>query len=117
MLKPGEKIFIRSAGLVLLHPFLPQLFRNCGLLEEQHFKDTDARTTAIYLLNFLATGETEMPEYELLLPKLLCGMSWEDRLEPVEPPDEILQAAGEELLVEVIKHWTAPAQYFTNWFA
>jgi hypothetical protein len=107
MPEPGEKIFISSAGLVLLHPFLPQLFRICGLLDEQYFKDADAQTTAIYLLNYLATGESRSPEHELLLPKLLCGMSWEDRLEPVEPPDEILQAAGEELLVEVIKHWTA----------
>jgi hypothetical protein len=107
IVKPGEKVFITSAGLVLLHPFLPQLFRNCGLLKEQHFKDANAQTTAIYLLNYLATRETETPEHKLLLPKILCGLLWEEPLEPVEPPDEILQAAGEELLVEVIKHWTA----------
>ena len=103
----SEDIFITSAGLVLLHPFLPQMFRHFGLLEEKQFADSYAQTRAVYLLNYLVTGETRSPEYNLLLPKLLVGMAWEERLEPVEPINESEKADCEEMLVEVIRHWTA----------
>ena len=62
-----------QAGLVLLHPFLRIYFDAVGLLEGESFRDESAQQTAIYLLYYLATKQTDAPEYELVLPKLLCG--------------------------------------------
>jgi hypothetical protein len=62
---------------------------------------------AVNVLNYLTTRETEAPEYRLMLPKLLCGMSWKERLDAIEPLDEIVKAGCEELLEGVVRHWTA----------
>ena len=102
-----EKLFVNEAGVVLLHPFLPQLFRNCGWLAKSNVPDRYARTMGVYAIYYLATGKTIVPEYELLLPKLLMGIPWEHPLEPVEELSEDNKAACNELLVEVVKHWTA----------
>lgn len=103
----GEMLFVNDAGLILLHPFLPQLFRNCGWVEEQQFRDDYAQTKSVQALHYLVTGVPEAPEYQLLLPKLLCGMPWEAPLEPIESLEDSEKMACEELLTDIIKHWGA----------
>ncbi len=98
-------LFVNQSGLVILHPFLQLYFEDVGLVEGDAFRDEVAQQTAIYLLHYLATGQTDAPEYELVLPKLLCGWSLN---EPVARglvlPDAAL-AEGENLLQAVIHHW------------
>lgn len=67
--------FLHYAGLVLLHPFLNNLFKRLQIIEEQHFINIKAQQKAIYLLYYLATGNTVADEYELAIPKLLCAYS------------------------------------------
>jgi Contractile injection system tape measure protein len=60
---------------------------------------------AIYLLHYLATKQTDAPEYELVLPKLLCGWSLN---QPVVRGLDLPSAAleeGEKLLQTVINYW------------
>lgn len=68
-----ESIFTSNAGLVLIHPFLSSLFKRMGLLAAQQFSGRAAQEKAIYLLHYVATGKTKAEEYELLVPKILCG--------------------------------------------
>jgi Contractile injection system tape measure protein len=107
-LSPEEEaagLFVNQAGLVILHPFLRLYFEDVGLLDGEAFRDEAAQQTAIYLLHYLATGQTDAPEYELVLPKLLCGWPLS---EPVARglvlPDAAL-AEGENLLQAVINYW------------
>ncbi|MBD1848312.1 hypothetical protein H6F89_34190 [Cyanobacteria bacterium FACHB-63] len=107
-LSPEEEaagLFVNQSGLVILHPFLQMYFEDVGLVEEEAFRDEMAQQMAIYLLHYLATRQTDAPEYELVLPKLLCGWSLN---EPVARglvlPDTAL-AEGENLLQAVIHHW------------
>jgi hypothetical protein len=67
-----EGIFVELAGLVLLHPFLQQLFKRQGLVNEEGFVSDKARLKALYLLYFLGTGEKDPPEEKLVVAKLLC---------------------------------------------
>jgi hypothetical protein len=67
-----EPVFINMAGLVLIAPFLPRFFSNCGLLEDKVFKSREHQVRAIHLLYHVATGQDEAPEHELVLCKLLC---------------------------------------------
>lgn len=100
----GEGAFVDSAGIVLLHPFLPALFERLDVASEGKLIQPDR---ALSLLHFLATRETRAPEYALLLPKLLCGLPLD---EPVGPPVELTDgeiAEAENLLVTVIGHWEA----------
>ena len=109
-LSPEEEvngIYINQAGLVLLHPFLTNYFRAVGLVEENAFCHDLAQQTAIYLLHYLATGQTSAPEYELVLPKLLCGWPLNEAISPdIYPPEEAFSEA-EELLQTVINYWEA----------
>ena len=49
----GEAVFVTNAGLIILHPFLPELFRHCGWLEKNKFVDEYTQTMAAYALHIL----------------------------------------------------------------
>ncbi len=97
--------FFKNAGIVLLHPFLSNFFKKLSLLEANTFKDFHSQSKAVMLLHFLATGSTDIPEYEMTLSKFLCEM-------PAHMPlDRTLRITKEEkeeahnLLVSAITHW------------
>jgi hypothetical protein len=105
----GDKedfILIPDAGLVLLHPFLPRFFEYCAWMKGNDFLNDEARYRAVNALHYLSAGDEEVPEYVLMLPKLLCGLSLEWPLEMVSPLTDEERAACEELLVQVIGHWS-----------
>lgn len=97
-------LFIERAGLVLLHPFLPQLFSTLGILDGGIVTNL---SKAFLVLNYLATGHMEAMEYELVLSKILCGCTpevlAEKQLELTTDEQEECRA----LLEAVIGHWQA----------
>ena len=98
-----EGVFVDCAGLVLLHPFLPQLFEWRGVAVDGQLVQPDR---ALALLHFLATGQTSAPEHALLLPKLLCGLEPSAVAgAPAELSEEDREAA-ENLLKAAIGHWS-----------
>jgi hypothetical protein len=99
--------FIRSAGVVLLHPFLAHFFKKLKLTEAGDFKNEKARHKAAYLIHFLATGEPQPPEYALVLPKLLCGIPLNLPLDHRLKITKRDQAEAENLLQATIEHWGA----------
>jgi len=102
---PSDGIFLINAGLVLLNPFLSTFFKKLGLLKNNAFADITAHEKALYLLHYLATGETETPEHALVVPKLLCAWPLGKNLaqEIVLTPEECEEA--DNLLEVVIEHW------------
>ncbi|MEM7061808.1 MAG: contractile injection system tape measure protein [Cyanobacteria bacterium P01_B01_bin.77] len=99
-------LYLNQAGIVLLHPFLPPYFEGIGLLAGRQFQDEACQQTAIYLLHYLATGATDPPEYELVLPKLLCGWPLDTPVVCPDLPPAALEEA-EHLLQAAIDHWQA----------
>jgi hypothetical protein len=69
-----ESIFINNAGLVILAPFLPRFFNMVHLTKEKAFLDEAAAVRGALLLHYMVTGETEGPEYEMVLNKIFCGL-------------------------------------------
>jgi hypothetical protein len=99
-----EGIYIDNAGLILLHPFLPQFFTALGIAAENQLIQAER---ALCLLHFLTTGLLIAPEYELTLAKILCNIPLEI---PVESDIELSDVEIEEaeaLLNAVIRHWDA----------
>ncbi|MGK5011327.1 contractile injection system tape measure protein [Janthinobacterium sp. MDB2-8] len=100
--------YIANAGLVLVHPFLPRLFKKLDLLttgdngRPQLLGEHGAR--AVQLLQYLADGRTNAPEPELVLNRLLCGLSPDFPAPPIDLSDEET-AAGNQLLGAVIGNW------------
>jgi len=104
--KTTDAIFIRNAGLIILHPFLAPLFEDLGLTENNKWVTKQAQHRAVSILAFLVTEKEEAPEFTLALNKILCGLETEDVLIAGEALDDSTMAACEELLVQVIGHWT-----------
>jgi hypothetical protein len=99
-----EGIFIDHAGLVLLHPFLPRFFEVLGIATGDKLLQSGR---ALCLLHYLATGQPFAPEYELILPKILCNVPVEA---PVAVNAALTTAEREEagaLLEAVVRHWDA----------
>lgn len=113
-LRKDEAIYLEGAGAVILHPFLGELFRGRGLLAERDFRDGSARHRAVRLLGLLGFGREDVPEYELLLPKLLSGLPFEEPLAPVELDDDD-HAACDTLLRAVLRHWAALRSNSPDW--
>lgn len=102
-----DALFVPAAGIVILHPFLAELFKTTGLWDDDNWCTPESPYRAIRLLSYLAFGEAGLPEYQLLFFKLLAGIDIETVL-PAEAPltnEEI--AACNELLAAVIMHWKA----------
>lgn len=98
------EIYIDHAGLVLLHPFLPMFFEALQISKGSELLQPER---ALCLLHFLATGQEVVPEYDLVLPKLLCNILIEN---PVHTDILLSQSEKEEaaaLLKAVIRHWNA----------
>lgn len=98
----AEGIYIENAGLVLLHPFFPQFFSALKVVEGSTVTEPER---ALCLLHFLATGQPIAPEYQLVLPKILCN---QPLTSPVDTPVQLTiteQVEAEALLNAVINHW------------
>ncbi|NIR49228.1 hypothetical protein GWO43_12185, partial [candidate division KSB1 bacterium] len=68
-------IYTGNAGIVLIHPFLSEFFGKLGLLDNARlFTNIDSAVRGIFLLHFLATGTTELEEFQSGLYKILCGI-------------------------------------------
>ena len=96
-------IYVSNAGLVLLAPFILRFFENLGIVVNNLFNSKDM---ALALLQWLVSGNELYAEYDLVLPKIMCGM------EPGEPVIIIphlpggFKKEGEILLQSVIEHWS-----------
>lgn len=97
-------IFVRNAGLVVAHPFIWNLFENTGCADRKSlFPEKISR--AVHLLRFLAVGDENIPEFELVLEKFLCG------LPPEYPLDRDVELSVQEkmecdeLLRSMITNW------------
>jgi hypothetical protein len=102
-----EGIYIHNAGLVILHPFLPELFKTLDLFGENGWKDEISSHTAILVVEYLVTGSDECPEFNLPLNKIICGMEPGEVLKTVEPLTMEIKAECDKVLQAVIQHWTA----------
>jgi len=102
----AEKYSVKYAGIVLLAPFLKAFFNELNLLEGGEWKNIDCTFKGIHLLKFLSNGRQQVPEYSLVIEKVLCGL-------PVDVPvplnivleDKEIEEA-ESLLKAVITHWS-----------
>lgn len=109
-----DAIYLPGAGAILLHPFLETLFRDRGLLEGRDFRDLVAREHAVHLVGLLVFGHREVPEFDLVAAKLLCGYPLEEPLAPAALEDTDA-ASCEELLAAVLRHWSALRSSSADW--
>jgi hypothetical protein len=101
LLAAADGLFVQHAGLVLLHPFLRSLFSLCGFLEGKEFSNETNKEKGVYLLHYIATGNTTAEEHELVIPKILCNYPIEGAINTdttllaneLQEADDLMQAA------------------------
>lgn len=108
----GEPIYIGNAGLVLTSPFLPNFFQSLDYLVPDgekgvRFRDSEALSRAVHLLQYLVDQQTAAPEPLLVLNKILCGARPETPVEPSIVPTEKELEMADRLLRSMIANWKA----------
>jgi len=107
---PEGKWEMPNTGLVILHPFLKQLFTGLGyILPTGKFKSTTEMQRAVLLLHYLATGKTiaeekEIDESEFTFPKILCGFPVTEVIFPSTLTEKEIDTAT-SLLKACLMHW------------
>lgn len=73
MEKKTEQFFIGNAGMVLLMPYVPRLFRLLEYTDNGGFVNDEMQVRAVFVLQYLLDEEREYAEHELVLNKLFAG--------------------------------------------
>ena len=103
----ADSITVYNAGVVILQPFLPALFKNLGYTEDGVFTGSPARERAVCAIHYLATGKAEFPEHQLLISKFLCGWPVHDPINRFLNFTDYEIEECESLLADVLSHWGA----------
>lgn len=96
---------VRTAGIVLVWSLLQRYFERLGLVESGAFRDLASQERACGLIHFLASGQTEAREPDLILGKVLCGLDVEAPVPVRVEVDEATRALSESLLAFVLTSW------------
>ncbi|WP_062054064.1 contractile injection system tape measure protein [Aquimarina longa] len=103
-----EEIYTSNAGIVLLHVFLPSLFKQLDWLDKEERWETDKyRLQAVYVIHYLATGDKAPEESSMFVAKLLAGWPEEEPLPKIDtkPIYDVLATQLDELLEAIHQHW------------
>ena len=99
---------IDFAGLILLHPYLPRLFKRLDWLSDDQQIKPDKIEAAAQALSYLATGEFHLPEYQLSGIKLLLNLHPEALLITGKSPlESTIVDELDAVLKSLLSHWSA----------
>ncbi len=101
------EIAIKNAGLIILHPFFNKFFEKLDLLADNGWVKTDKLDVAVQSLHYLATGDENFFEGNLIFEKYLCGVLLKI---PIPIESQLTESIKKEtiiLLKEAIKNWPA----------
>jgi len=99
-----EGIFIDNAGAVLIAAFLPALFEKLKIAKQSDIVDKDM---AVFVIQYIVSGKTTISEFELVLPKILCGMELESAVNTDKKITAVQRKEVDEMLSSAIEHWSA----------
>ena len=108
--------FVSNAGLALLNPFLPELFRKLKLLNKNQFIDEPAVHKAIHLSQYAVFRNKVKPEYLLVLNKLICGYPLENPIPIKVKLSRREKSETTRMVSAAIKHWSALKNTSTKGF-
>ncbi len=105
--KKTDEIAVLNAGLVLLNPFLKPFFKAVNLLDKKGQIKNSKTQLAVQTLHFLASGEEDFFEGNLILEKFLCGVPLKNPVARESLLSEKIKEECQHLLNETIRQWPA----------
>lgn len=103
--KTNAQFTLEHAGLLLLHPFLKELFEKHQIINEDHKVIKPAKGAQI--LYYLATGQDLPKDYELTTEKIILGLAITEPISIRLPLSNAEKQDADALLQNVITHWEA----------
>lgn len=100
--EPSSGYYIENAGLMLLHPYLKQLFINCKLLEGSDLAHPEI---AVHLLHYIATQQERQYEHQMMFEKFLCNIPWDQPINRNIKLSSDLKLQAEEMLRAALHNW------------
>jgi hypothetical protein len=101
----NDQIWVQNAGLILLHPFLKQFFMATGISGMQGNPLSENLDLAVHSLHFLATGDENAFEGNLVFEKFLCGVPLKMPVLRESLLSEPIKKEAIKLLEEVVRYW------------
>ncbi|MCI3207997.1 contractile injection system tape measure protein [Pandoraea capi] len=98
---------VPHAGIVLMCAFMPVLWEFVELTHDGRFVSEAAAERAVLLLYYAGTGQTEAPEHELTMHKLLCGVPFATPVARHLDITEKEAATCNRMIDAMLHHWTA----------
>jgi hypothetical protein len=104
LIETTEGSIVANAGLILVAPFLPGLFKNLGIFENNELTNINH---AIAVMHYIVHGNLQYREYDVLLCKVLCGLENNEPIEIVDQLPDHHMSEVEDMLSTAISYWTA----------
>lgn len=98
-----EGIYIDNAGAVIFAAFIPALFKQLGLEKDGAILNPDLATL---IIQYCVTGNAKITEYELVLPKILCGLDIEFPVKTKTKISTRQMKEVDEMLLSLIEYWS-----------
>jgi hypothetical protein len=98
-----EGIYIDNAGAVIFAAFLPALFKQLALEKDGVIQNPDL---AALIIQYCITGNAKIAEYELVLPKILCGLDIEFTVNTNAQITAEQMREADEMLLSLIEYWS-----------
>ena len=109
--KTGEvaetRIPVQNAGLILLHPFLKLFFEEFKIIDKNGQLFKPKQELAVQVLHFLATGNEEFFEGNMVFEKFMCKMPLKWPIQKESLLTLTIKEESETLLNSAIKNWAA----------
>jgi len=97
--------YIQNAGLIIIHPFIKDLFKNCNLIKEGN--TIIDKELAVHILHYVATKKEQDYEHAMVFEKFLCGIPVQQPIQREIKIDDSHKKQVEEMLQSVLQHWNA----------
>jgi Contractile injection system tape measure protein len=99
-----DGIFVHNAGLVIVAGFLPMIFKKLSLINEAN--EIQDKNKAAMIVQYLASGNEIIEEFELGISKILCGLEMQTPVDTKTYFSDAERNEANELLLSVIEYWT-----------
>lgn len=97
---------VENAGLVIIQPFMYNLFKHCSLVDPVTNQLTDPET-AVHLLHYIATGKTNQPESGMLFEKFLCNIPFNQSINRHIKLSRKQKSEAAKVIKAVQQNWSA----------
>jgi hypothetical protein len=105
--KDKNEIWVQNAGLILLHPFLKPFFITTEICDKQGRFLSEDYDLPIQSIHYLATGDENFFEGNLIFEKFLCGVPLKIPVRQTSVLTDLIKTEATVLLNEVVKNWPA----------